>query len=484
MAVDDTTREAGHPAVSAGTRITLHPYTAVPDGDEFIVGRQALGDYFAIPRVGMDAIHLLEQGHALGDVADRLGQEYGERPDMPDFVEGLIACRLIATIDGHALEPEAGEHVGPPAGSPPSREQRLRASHVRWLVGRPAWALHGAALAASVALLALHPGLTPDSQGFRVVPSYALSLVIVLFSTLLAISIHELGHFVAARAVGLDGRFSIGRRLFRVVAQFHVGDVWRVGRAERLIVYAAGMVVNVWLFLAAIVLLIWLGPRLPTIATGWLRLWILLQWTTVAWQFQFYMKTDVYYIAGELFRARNLMDDAQALLRRVFARRLGEPTPLVVRAYALFYVLGVGWAVFLFATYVLPFVARALFAGVLTLARPRSATPEMLAEAALTVVLYSSNIGLLAWLWWRDSGRRLAARLWRAVRRAAPTPTLPQPTPGNPHPTTAISRGPRERGEGALVLGPVRAGRRSSRGASGAGPAGWPPAPRAPPASS
>jgi hypothetical protein len=365
-------------------------------------------------------------------VAARLEGLHGERPDIADFVLGLLDTGLVEAVDGAAVAATAPGADACEAPAQPARPERLRAEHVRWLFGRPALAVHASALVAAFALLALHPRFIPTSANLHVHPWYALSTLLGVGLSLPLMALHELGHMAAARAKGIDGRFTIGRVLDQWAAMFVLGDVWSATREGRLVVYLAGMIVNAWVFLVGLVVLVLWGPALPVFVAALIQLVLLLEWYLTAWQLRFYMRTDLYFVVAEAFRARNLMADAQAFLlfaaSRLVGRHASDPLAAhprrertVVRWYSVFYLAGVAVTLALFAYYVLPFVIDAMASALRTLSAPRQASPAALADALVTLTIYGVNFGLLLWLWWRDTWEPRFRRLrgWLAARSVA-----------------------------------------------------------------
>lgn len=423
------------PPITATSQVKLYPYLCRHEGDDYIVGRPELSVFMSIPPLGVDAMRLLNQGLPIEEVSRRL-QEDETPPDIVDFVQTLLDYGLVAEIDGQPIGvtvEEEEQHQGVQVF------RRLRGEHVGWLFSSPALLVYAIMLLVTTLLLVRSPQYLPTSDDFFVLPWYAPTAVVVIATAWALIFVHELGHLFAARTMGVDGRLSLGRRLDRLVAQCHVSNIWQLPRRQRLIVYSAGMIVNLWFFFLALVLLSWAGPALPPLVVHLLKLILVLEWYGTGWQFLFYMKTDVYFIVADLFRARNLMEDAGVYLRQALSRMLPWLPPWseshdlshipprerrFIQVYAVFYVLGVGIAMALFLGYLLPFAMKMTFGAIAVLFQGPTAGVLRLVDAVVTLVVNGLSYGLLGWFWWRDwRGRLLRVIHWVRTRKQTQTKT-------------------------------------------------------------
>jgi putative peptide zinc metalloprotease protein len=410
------------PLVTDASRVRLHAYFARPEGPEYVVGRQETSVYLAVPPLGVQAMALLDQGLTVGAAAARLVDDEGVVPDLVDFVHTLIGYGLVAEVDGHPVGVGVA-NTAPARGDGLELFRRLRSRHVRWLISPVALGVHATAVVAVVLLLWRHPEHVPASEDFFAHPWYTVNILILAATGLATLLAHELGHLFAARAYGLTGRIGLGRRLRDVVLQCTVPDIWRVPRAQRVVVYVAGMLVDVWILLVGLVTLIWAGAELSAAVVAWIQLVLVLQWTAIAWQLNFYLEVDGYYIIAELFSAKRLLQDTRAYLRHLVAKvapRLGPGSGLahlaprerrVVYAYVPFYLVGVAISLGVFVFYVLPFAVTMAAGAVAVLAMGTAAPAARLADAAVTLVGDALFFGLLIWLAWRDL---VAARSGRA----------------------------------------------------------------------
>jgi hypothetical protein len=409
------------------SRVRFRPLTFRKEGPEYVVGCREISVYLSLPAVGVDVIRMLDAGATIEEVERKFADHPpAERPDVRDFVSSLADVGLVSEVDGRPLEYEAPE---PEEGTGVSLLRGLRGERVRWLFGRPALVVHAAAFVAVVALLALHPGYFPLSRDFFVLPWLSLNTALVALTSVAFLFVHEMAHVAAARAMGVDGRVNVGRRLWIPVAQTNLGEIWELSRGSRIVVYLAGIIVNTWIFLACLVIAMQIGPS-PL--QGWLRLVMLFEFYGIASQLVLFVKTDLHYVLADLFYARNLMEQSREYLEGVASKvipGLCPPPDLsglpalerrFIRVYAWASVVGLLLAVALFFGYALPFGVRSI--GTSASALFTSHSLDRTVDSVLTLVLFGANLGLIGYVLWRDQLRRLL------FPRRAPEPTLEMPS--------------------------------------------------------
>src|SRR5260370_16872774 len=183
--------------------------------------------------MGVGVMKVLETGLSVGEVAVTIQEDDEVPSDIADFVQTLMEYGLVAEIDGQQIAVTVQED-----------EQRqgievfrgLQSRHVRGLCGAPAFVVYTAMLVISALLLFLRPQLIPTSDNFFVLPwSYAVNTLLMMAVSFSLIFVHELGHLCAARTMGVDGRLSVGRRLYNLFAQCTIGSAWQLPRSQRLI---------------------------------------------------------------------------------------------------------------------------------------------------------------------------------------------------------------------------------------------------------
>jgi putative peptide zinc metalloprotease protein len=351
--------------ITQDTVLRLHELTFrdSDDSDDVVVGRQALGDFVELPRIGADALRLLGEGSTVAAAEARIAREHNVALDVAELAEALVELGFAAAVDGETLP-------DPADGLPGSHLPKLRAEHVQWLFGRTANAVWLLVATAAVLTWWRVPGLFPAAADFYWTPYVGLAVLVGTAMFSVNLSVHELMHLAAARSRGAPARIGFSTRLHYLVVQTHVTAVWAVRRKHRYRVYLAGLRWDAFM-LCLCALLIAYG-RLPALADGLLGALALTVLMSMVMQLQVYVRNDLYYVLMELLRARNLYDDGLAYLR--YLRRRG-PDPLAdlptrercgVRIYAVLMAAGCTVALVSFALFGLPILVSGVagaFAG-------------------------------------------------------------------------------------------------------------------------
>jgi putative peptide zinc metalloprotease protein len=344
--------------VTGRSTLELFPLKVKPEGREFIVGRPSTGSYAALSNGALEAAALLARGHSIAAAKTALASRGGQgAPRLRPLLETLLAAGMVKSVDGVPLaEPRA-----------PRRYHLafLRRRHVAWLFSRPAAAIYAVLVALGVGIVLADPRYLPRPADALVVSDPIKNLVLLWGVSLIAMAAHELAHLLAATSLGVKASFALSYRLFFAVAETDLTDLWLVERSKRYLAYAAGMVNDIVLACAAVIAL-WLHDQqllpLPAPLYGTLRLAVLVLLFGVLWQFNLYLRTDVYYLVANATGCRNLSHDATAYVKDTLARWFTGAAPQrlagmprkemrIVRGYAALVVLGTTAVVAMGAAY-------------------------------------------------------------------------------------------------------------------------------------
>lgn len=406
------------PPITSASHVKLHAYSFRLEGEEYVVRCPEYSIYLSIPQIGVDALALLQQGMAVSEVMSRLQGDDEQPPDIIDFVQMMLESGLVSEIDGYAIGVTVSkEHA--PLGFDIAHQ--IQEKHVRWLFSIPALVVFVMIGLATLFLLWRHPEQIPQPMNMMntmmLSPWLTINVLMMVGTSFTLTMIHECGHIFAARAFGAKARLGFGNRLYYLVSQSHIENIWQLSRFQRVIVYLAGMMTNVVVFFFTLVLALWQGPRLPMMVSSWLDMIMFLVWFTIGWEFLLYMKTDAYYILADIFQARNLMDDAKAylgyLLAKLFpgrflVRDLSNIPPrerFFVKLYAFLYVLGMGYACYLLVTAIIPFVGGIFVQSLQTLFMGSRVGVGHWLDAAFMFTVYSIYSTFMISQMWRHRPR-------------------------------------------------------------------------------
>jgi putative peptide zinc metalloprotease protein len=395
------------------TVVDVQPFTRQRDGEDVIIGRIDTGVFLAVPSEAVEVLEHLAQGKSVGEAADLHQQKYGETPDLKDFLTLLEAKGIVKSVG--AQERSTDEHIAL------QQRRQLRyhfssfpASLAQRLFGRPTLVLSWAIIVSAIALMVLDSSLAP-----RVIDLYfpnrrTLSWTILIVANYATLFVHEFGHLVAARALGINSRMGIGHRLWFVVAETDLTALWSVAKSKRYLPLLAGAIVDS-VSGALLVILLFVQDRgwltFPDLCTRLLRAMVFTYIMRLVWQCFLFLRTDFYYLIVNAFSCKNLMGDTEAFLRDKLARFLPWITPVdqssiprserrVIRGYAVVWLAGRTMAFILLFTVTIPLTVRYVQNLRAALASGYSTNPYNFIDALLLALyfLVPLTAGLAMWI--------------------------------------------------------------------------------------
>lgn len=275
-----------------------------PDGEDFVLGRPDLALYVTVPAPGAALVRALQGGASLAEATAVASLAAGQDVDGADFLAGLADVGLLA-------EP------GPATGG----GGLVTGRRIRWverigqraagrLFGRVAWTGYGVATVFVLAALIARPDLRPRFEDTWFLGDPALAALTIAPIGLLLAATHELGHWLAGRALGVPVVFRVSRRGIWLVFESDLTHVVTLRRRQRYGPFLAGMAWDCSVLAAALALrLLYHADALPLppIADRLLAVVVLTQVITLTWQvFAVFMRSDGYALAANALRCHNL----------------------------------------------------------------------------------------------------------------------------------------------------------------------------------
>lgn len=398
--------------IHGGSIVRIHNLHIRTDGDEWIVGRIEVGDFAAVPLVGVRAIELLRDGYRVDECRDRLRAAGLGDVDVSGFVSELTSLGFVAAVDGQKLEASPSVQATFPW---------LRPSYVRWTQSLVAYIAVGVLIAAGLAVAVTHTELFPSPDALLWSSSGSIVLLGQTALFWILIFLHELAHLVTARAAGVPGKIRLSTRLQFLIAQTDVTGMWAADRRQRMTVYLAGMALDASIASAATIALAATSP----VATvhRFASVILLTEVLLLAPQFLIFLRTDLYFVLQELMACRSLHADGSAYVRHITARILSSTAPpddpsrnlprrerRAVRGYAVLLVMGVAACLGVAVGVSLP--AALHFARQAATAFSVGSTWPQIADAVVVILVLVGIQLLWCRLWWRTHGPRL--RQWSA----------------------------------------------------------------------
>ncbi|MFG1682676.1 hypothetical protein ACGFNP_21090 [Nonomuraea sp. NPDC049269] len=296
--------------------VAFHELSFVPEGDEVVVGRVDADSYAVLPADGAALLRELTKGVSPERAAHWYEDTYGEPVDIEEFLETLHELGFVRT----SVAPEQ-------AGT-----ERLPLRRLGRAVFSPlAWIGYAAVFAVAVLAIVGDPALAPRPGHIFFTDSLLIVQLGITFGQLPLIFLHEAFHTLAGRRLGLRSRLGVSNRYLYIVFETRMNGLLSVPRAKRYLPFLAGMACDVVVF--AILELVADATRQPDGDFSLVgRIALAFAYTVVmrfAWQFQLYMRTDLYYVFATALNCHDLHEASTALLRNRIWRLLGRTRRLV-----------------------------------------------------------------------------------------------------------------------------------------------------------
>ena len=363
--------------------------------------------YVLLPADGAALLQRLAAGHDLRAAAYWYEQTYGEPVDIDDFARTLAELGFLA-----------------PAGTPrPVRFQRLGAA----LFGPLGWCLYAALVLAVLVLLLTRPELRPGYRQLFFTPYVVLIEITAFVGQVPGLVLHESFHALAGRRLGLRSTTRVGRRLYYLVLETSMDGLVGVPRSRRYLPILAGMLADVLWFSLLTLAAAGLGRSGPVGVLG--RACLCLASATVlrfVWQFQFYLRTDLYMLLQTLLGVNDLHGAAWFRVRRagraLRARLTRRPVPAPDAAawserdlrhagwYAPLMLIGYAVVLLTLVFFVLPAGVRMVRIVAARLLSPHGVPAGKVLDAAVFVVLNALEGLVLLAIWSRSRARAAPAR--------------------------------------------------------------------------
>ncbi|MEW9556201.1 hypothetical protein [Nonomuraea sp. NPDC050783] len=349
--------------------VRLRPLTLVEEGEEVLVGDPGTGTFVTMPAVGGVVIAALQRGATAEEAGAEAEAFAGEPVDMPAFMATLAELGFVDDRPGEEREA---------VRTAPIQSRRWFAGvsqrAAQPFFGPVAWTVYGLLALSSVAVFAVRPSLFPSpEQDAFLLEDVGLSALLLMPFVIVSTALHECGHWLAARAIGISARFGVDQRVMLLVFETDLTQLWTVPRRQRYGPLLGGMAVDVVLLsvLLAARLLIHEGLwAAPAAVDATLAVWVFLKLAGMLWQCMVFLRTDLYAVLVNALGCRDLWRVKTLLLRRAFGRltpeqaaELDRAAPADVRAGRWFrwvWLAGFAGVLAWFAVFVLPVVGTVL----------------------------------------------------------------------------------------------------------------------------
>ncbi|MBZ5505890.1 MAG: hypothetical protein LAO78_10425 [Acidobacteriia bacterium] len=406
------------PIYTRDTIVNVEPFTQQQEGIDIIIGRAETGVFLAVPPEAVELLEDLADGKCVGQVADLYQKRHGELPDLDEFL-GFMEAKGIVTLASGSNE--SGISGVARTGLEPPRKVRyhftnISQSFAQLLFSRTVLVGSAVLIAVALALIIHDPSITPRPRDLYFADHRTLIWMILIVVGYAAVFIHELGHLIAARALGINSRMGISHRLWHVVAETDLTGLWAVPKRQRYLPLFAGAIIDA-VSGALLFLVVFAQSRhwlaLPALVLQVVRALSFTYVMRIIWQCLLFIRTDFYYVIASLFNCRSLLSDTEGFLRNLLARvvpwirrvnQAGIPASerKVIRVYAAVWVLGRVVALYLLSVVTIPLFIRYSVSLASAVRAGYSANPGNFIDAIMFTFYFLMPVSLGLTLWIRS----------------------------------------------------------------------------------
>lgn len=395
------------------SKVKIPPFSRQAGEHDTVVGRVEINTFLALPNEALEIIDGLNEGLTVGEVQEHFLKKYGEVPDVGDLLS-------LLEENGFFENPSAEEGSVRPAPGRNFHFTGISEETAQRIFSLPVLAVASAAIVLAVFASVFEPSLRPTWRHLLFSENITAMTLLLMLSGLIVTAIHEMAHLVAARSKGIFCRLGISNRMWILVAETDMTGIWSLPRRERYLPILAG-ILNDAMFASLVTLVlfaevhgVWDFSPVMFLFLQALRMIYLMN---IAWQFLFFVRTDLYYLYSTSFDCKNLMEDTVAYLKNSLSRALRRPLQVdqtgippkemkAIRAYSMFWVVGRGAAFALLFTFTLPLMWGYISKIGSLLFHERTGNFYVLFDAVLFSALSLTITIMGLWMWIRSLRQR------------------------------------------------------------------------------
>ncbi|MCV2883608.1 PqqD family protein [Aestuariibacter sp. AA17] len=383
------------------------PLSIQREGENCIIGDKALDEFYSFPIEAALIVEELQQGTSIQDIQDILNSKYEDDIDLNDFIELLQEIGFIYPVDqAHLYHEKLNQNA--------DNEKRLSIEvspkFARKIVSPVGALLYGIPIAFACYLFFSTPVQPFNLTALHFTENFTVTLFALLGLYLIATLFHETGHVLAAASQGVSAKLGIGNRLWSIVLEADISGLMSLPKSARYFPLFAGMMMDILtISLATITLHFLLTAGSFPYLEQLIQAFILQILFTMSWQFNIFLRTDVYYAFSNYFDYPNLDEEARIYLKDKFHictfGLVGKPAKTsfynknVLAYFSLIWLFGRVIAVFFLIFVVIPTVYR-YFEDIYT----AFAAKEVSQSTTLDLILFGSIstlilvAGLVMWM--------------------------------------------------------------------------------------
>jgi putative peptide zinc metalloprotease protein len=394
------------------------PLTVQKYGDVFLVGNADIEEFYQFPEQGLSILNMLKSGATVDDIKIRLEAESSETIDVDDLVEQLLSMEFIYPFDQSYLFRERAA-----AMKRTGRSLAIDSRVAKAIFSLPVLACYLVIVGYALTLAVSRPELQINWLAFYTETNRTALFILILFLSIVGMAAHELGHMLAAARYGIRTKYGVSNRLWTIVAQTDLSGIMALPKSQQYLPLFAGILVdvlNISLLTLLVEMLVSYDGNAFVIQVA--QAMVLQLIISIIWQFNIFVKTDIYYVLCTYFSHPDLDKDARNYLRGLvhrfsfgqFGTAAGEApyrNLSVLRVFSAIWILGRAFSLSILFFVALPTIAEYFLSAYRSLRAP-STSLWVAYDTGLFAVLSLSMTSIGIYMWFKQRKVKVAGN-WR-----------------------------------------------------------------------
>ena len=345
------------------------PLTRVPEPNgKYYIGREDTSTYLHLISKHAEIIRLCDGKRSLRQVIELYTSYHGiySKGKYKELLEETLV--LIEQLQGYGFIQSINDFKLQVDSRIKKETLKSKSAFLKIVFSIQAMSLYFFILSVGIALIINNPNkYFPRSKDVFWNPSTSVSLITFFVVSLIMLFKHELAHLFSALEFGIKGKIQLSRRMFYLVAETSIEDIYKLPLKKRLIIYLSGIASDGVVLGICMLLMHFVDMgvfSLNELSILFLKQVVYVSWISILWQFRFFMKTDIYAIFEDISGCDELLDLAKAKISYWFYK-LTKSLAFSLKIRYLKYKEFCRNEIFLDAKHVLSWYTMFVFIGVL-----------------------------------------------------------------------------------------------------------------------
>lgn len=300
--------------INSGKDLFIPPLSVQKEADEYVIGSVELGEFYQFPEIAVTVIQLLREQLDFAEIAQKVQASSGEEVDIEDFVELLLSLNLAYPADE-----EYRYHEQVNDQTVPAREIKISISQTaaQLLTSWPFRIVYAAVVLYAFYLMGSNSDYAVNPTALLFYNNFTITLVSLLLLYVVTTALHEAGHMISAARLGINSTLSVSNRLWNIVLEADISGIVSLPKHKRYLPLLGGMLVDIFnISLLTILIKFLIEAQVNPYLIQLCQALILQLIITIIWQFNLFLRTDIYYLLSTISSYPNLDMEARIYIKQ------------------------------------------------------------------------------------------------------------------------------------------------------------------------